>query len=68
MPWNSDLNEDQAQASTLQVDGVTFKTSGNILFDTDEQNPFYLASSQILEKLDCYLEHGMQMLLKRVKR
>ncbi|KPJ68924.1 hypothetical protein AMJ44_05120 [candidate division WOR-1 bacterium DG_54_3] len=57
---------DKAQ-NKLTLDGITFKTSGNILFKDSKENPFLLAQSTLLEKVDGLLEHGMQMLFKKIK-
>ncbi len=59
--------EDTNYSNTLNLDGITYKTSGNIVFEEDETSSYYLANSPLLENLDCYLEHGMQTLLKKVK-
>ena len=56
----------ECQANTLHLDGMVFKTSGNIQFHDHEENPFFLANSPVLEKMDCFLEHGMQMLMKKI--
>ena len=51
----------------ITLNGITFKTKGNIIFgDSDEKN-FHLAQSALLEKMDGVLEHGLQMLLKKIK-
>lgn len=54
-------------SNKITLDGVTFKTSGNILFTDSEDNPFCLAQSALLEKMDGFLEHGMQILFKKLK-
>jgi hypothetical protein len=59
-------NSDKAQ-NKLTLDGITFKTSGNIVFKDSDENPFLLAQSPLLEKMDGFLEHGMQMLFKKIK-
>ena len=59
-------NTDNSQ-NKLTLDGITFKTSGNILFKNSDENPFLLAQSPLLEKMDGFLEHGMQLLLKKIK-
>jgi hypothetical protein len=62
------IREDNEKPATtiITVDGVTFKTSGNIVFSDPEENPFHLAQSSLLEKIDGYLENGMQQFLKKV--
>lgn len=56
-----------SSANTLTLEGITFRTSGNILFQDSEESPFVMASSSLLDHLDCFLEHGMQMLIKKIK-
>jgi hypothetical protein len=59
------VNEQDEKISTqLTLKGVTFKTGGNIVF-VDES--YYLAQGSQLEKVEGLLEHGMQMLLKKIK-
>jgi hypothetical protein len=52
--------------NTITLNGVTFKTGGNIVFKDSEDSPFYLAQSSLLEKMDGFLEHGMQLFLKKI--
>ena len=54
-------------ANSLLLDGVLFKTSGNIVFNDPDESPYYLAEGSHLEKIEGMLEHGMQMLLKKIK-
>ena len=54
-------------SNTITVDGITFKTSGNIVFSDPEENPYFLAQSSLLEKIDGLLENGMQQFLKKLK-
>jgi hypothetical protein len=56
----------EKKSNSITIDGVTFKTSGNIVFSDDEDNPFYLAQSSLLEQFDGYLENGMQQFLKKI--
>ncbi|MBN2058162.1 MAG: hypothetical protein JW782_05155 [Candidatus Saganbacteria bacterium] len=60
-------NTQERAASTITINGVTFKTSGNIVFQDGEENAYYLAEPSKLDQLEGMLEHGMQMLLKKVK-
>lgn len=60
-------DSDSKSQNHLTLDGFVYKTSGNILFDDCEDSPFHLAQSALLEKIDCFLEHGMQTLLKKIK-
>jgi hypothetical protein len=59
-------NDKKNLANAITLDGVTFKTSGNILFQDAEENPFYLAESPLLDTVEGYLENGMQLLLKKI--
>ena len=51
----------------LTLDGVTYKTSGNIVFADPEESPFHLAQSALLDQMGDFVEHGMQTLLKKIK-
>lgn len=53
--------------NTIILNGVIFKTGGNIVFKDLDESPFYLAQSSILEKMECFLEQGMQLFLKKIK-
>ncbi|MBU1026607.1 MAG: hypothetical protein KKA31_02635 [Candidatus Margulisbacteria bacterium] len=53
--------------NTLTIDGITFKTTGNINFPDAEESPFLLAQSSLLDNMSGVLEHGMQMLMKKMK-
>lgn len=59
-------NIDKSQ-NKITLDGVTYKTSGNIIFDDSKEIPFYHAQSTLLEKMDGFVEHGMQTLIKKIK-
>jgi len=60
-------NSSSKTQNKLTLEGVTYKTSGNIVFADPEENPFHLAQSALLDKMDDFVEHGMQTLLKKVK-
>lgn len=62
------MKKDDGSRATniITVEGVIFKTSGNIVFSDTEENPFYLAQSSLLEKIDGCLENGMQQLLQKL--
>jgi hypothetical protein len=60
-------NFDEEVTNSLTLNGVTFKTSGNIVFESPEESPYVIAESPLLEKMDGILENGLQMLLKRLK-
>ncbi len=51
----------------ITLEGVTYKTSGNIVFDKDEDAPYCLAQSSLLKQMDNLLENGMQSLIKKIK-
>ena len=54
-------------SSTITLNGVTYKTNGNIVFDGQLEDEYFIAESTTLDNIDSYLEHGMQTLLKKVK-
>ena len=56
-------NKKQA-ASKLQLNGVVYKTNGNIQF---KQTDFVLASSTLLKDIDGIVENGLQTLLRKLK-
>lgn len=51
----------------ITLEGVIYKTSGNIVFDKDEDAPYHLAQSSLLEQMDNLLENGMRSLIKKIK-
>ena len=51
----------------LTLQGLTFKTGGNIVFDESEGNTYYLAESSTLENYHEALENGLQSFLKKIK-
>lgn len=53
--------------NSITLEGITFKTSGNIVFKNSEESPFRLAQSALLDKMDGFLEHGMLIFLKKIK-
>ena len=53
--------------NTLTIGGTTFKTRGNIVFTESDDTSYYLAEGSHLKELEGMLEHGMQMLLNKVK-
>ncbi|MBU0671476.1 MAG: hypothetical protein KJ732_00440 [Candidatus Margulisbacteria bacterium] len=60
-------NKPEGSSSSVTVNGVTFKTGGNIVFAESDDASYYLAEGSQLEKIEGMLEHGMQMLLKKIK-
>ncbi|MFH1826070.1 MAG: hypothetical protein ABH823_02110 [bacterium] len=52
--------------NSVTIQGITFTTSGNIVFD-DCPSAFHLAESPLLDKIDGILENGLQSLLKKLK-
>ncbi|MFC1511016.1 hypothetical protein ACFL5U_01350 [Candidatus Margulisiibacteriota bacterium] len=62
------MDSETNNLNILTIDGITFRTSGNIVFESVEDNPFHLAQSQLLEKIDALMENGMQMLMKKFKK
>lgn len=61
------IDKNNKASDTITLNGVTFKTGGNIVFKDLDESPFYLAQSSLLEKMDGFLEHGMQLFLKKIK-
>lgn len=66
-----DKNEKIADSSCLTINGITYKTSGNILFCESEEDGYIIAESPLLDKVDRaiqegILENGMQTLLRKV--
>ncbi len=60
-------SNDGKTQNKLTLDGITYKTSGNIVFSDPEESPFHLAQSALLDQMDDFVEHGMQTLLKKIK-
>ena len=58
---------DEEKSNILTVNGLTFKTSGNIVFENSEESSYVIAESPLLEKMDGILDNGLQQLLKRLK-
>ena len=60
-------------SACLTIGDTTYKTSGNILFSSEEgQQTYFLAESAVLEKLDSAIqkgiaENGMQSLIRKFK-
>lgn len=52
------------KSNKLTVGDVTFKTSGNIIFEEEENGSYFLAESSILKKPDNFIENGIQMLIR----
>jgi len=55
----------RTKSNKLTVGDLTFKTSGNIIFEDEENGSYFLAESNILKKADNFLENGIQMLINR---
>ena len=51
----------------ITLEGVTYKTNGNIVFEKDEDAPYHLAQSSLLEQMDDLLENGMLSFVKKIK-
>lgn len=58
--------EENTPSNTLTLEGITFRTSGNILFQDSAESEFFLAESPMLKKLDSFLEHGMEIFMRRI--
>ena len=57
-------NKEQA-SNTILIEGVTYKTSGNILFADSEEKSYFLAQSDLLENMNTLLENGIHGFLKK---
>lgn len=55
-------------SNTITIEGIVYKTSGNILFADTEEKSFFLAQSDLLESMDALLENGMHSLIKKATR
>jgi hypothetical protein len=55
-------------SNQITVNGLTFKTGGNIVFSDTDDSAYFLAEGSQLDKMEGLLEHGMQMLLKKIKK
>ena len=60
-------DQEGCASNILNLEGLAFKTNGNIVFQNSDENPFHLAESALLEKLDGFLENGIQTLLNKLK-
>ncbi|NQT29654.1 MAG: hypothetical protein HQ596_03690 [Candidatus Saganbacteria bacterium] len=58
-------NSPNKDPNKITVDGLTFKTEGNIVFSDVDENPFHLAQSPLLDDMDSLLENGMALFLKK---
>jgi len=56
----------QELSNTITVNGITFKTGGNIVFSDAEESKYYLAQNKHLAEMEGFLENGMQLLLKKM--
>jgi len=61
------MSTKQKTDNIITINGVTFKTQGNIVFSGSEDEHYILAEGSHLEQMEGMLEHGMQTLLKKVK-
>ena len=67
MTIKSQEHKQVTELNTIVVDGVIFRTGGNILFGDPAETPYYLAEGSKLEKIEGIVEHGWQTLLKKLK-
>ncbi|OGC25412.1 hypothetical protein A2291_00720 [candidate division WOR-1 bacterium RIFOXYB2_FULL_42_35] len=58
----------EPKTNTLTLNGVVYKTSGNILFHNEEGDVFVTAQSDLLEHIDGIMEDGMMTLMRKLKR
>lgn len=60
-----------SNTNCLTIGDVIYKTAGNILFSDGEEDPYFLAESPVLEKMEKaiqvgILENGMQTFLRKI--
>jgi hypothetical protein len=55
----------EPDSNELTIGNIKFKTSGNIVFEDHQNNPFFLAESNLIDKMDNFLQKGIQMMLKK---
>ena len=58
--------------NSLTIGDTTYRTSGNIVFGSNEDGAYYVAESAILNNMDKAIENGilvngMQYLMKKVR-
>jgi len=66
----SEINQ-TCPSNSLTLNGVTYKTGGNIVFSDQAEGNYILAASPMLDNVDKaiekgILENGMQMLMRKV--
>ncbi len=54
-------------SNTLKLNGIIYKTSGNIVFQDPENNKYIHAESKLAEDMDDFIQNGMQAFLKKIK-
>jgi hypothetical protein len=59
------MDFEKLASNVLTLDGIVFKTSGNILFSDSEEGSYYLAQNSRLEKIEGLTENGMNTLMKK---
>jgi hypothetical protein len=69
---NNRDQEKEANSSCLTLNGLVYKTSGNILFYETDETYYFMAESPMLEKIDQAIEggilqNGMCAFLKKLK-
>ena len=55
------------ESTVITIGDTTFKTGGNIVFGDTTESPYVIASNPMLSKMEAYLEHGIDVLMKRIK-
>lgn len=61
-------DKNEPRTNTLNLDGIVYKTSGNILFHKDEEDVFITAQSSLLDNIDGILENGMLTVMRKLKK
>ena len=60
------------ETSSLTIGDTTYKTNGNIVFTSNEEEVYFLAESTVLEKMDQAIQdgilvNGMQSFLRKFR-
>ena len=59
------MDFENSGSNVLTLEGLVFKTNGNILFSDSDDCPYHIAQNSRLEKIEGLLENGMSSLLKK---
>ena len=59
------MTNNNPDAKELTIGNIKFKTSGNIVFEDSADHPFFLAESNLVDKMDNFLQKGIRMMLQK---